>query len=260
MNSHELTIDSLTFAYPDGDQILEGLSLRLALGRKLAIVGANGTGKSTLLAIIAGVYAPLSGSVAIDHVVVEKKTINKARSMLGFVFQDPDDQLFSASVYDDVAFGPRNQGLPEEAVKSRVEAALETVGIPELASRPPFRLSGGEKRMAAIATVLSMDPGLLVLDEPSASLDPKARRRLIRLLSSLPQTILVATHDLDLALELCDDVAILHHGVVAASGPADIILGDATLLDGCGLELPLSMQACPVCGLAKPALPVRGIL
>ncbi|GAB1454746.1 ABC transporter ATP-binding protein [Spirochaetota bacterium] len=255
-----MKIDSLSFSYPDGGRILESISLNLEPGKKMAVVGANGAGKSTLLALIAGIYTPESGTVAIGDTAVDKKTMDKARSMLGFVFQDPDDQLFSASVYDDVAFGPRNQGLEEPVVRSRVEAALKTVGIPDLAKRPPFRLSGGEKRMAAIATVLSMDPGLLILDEPSASLDPKARRRLIHLLTSLPQTILVATHDLDMALELCDEIAVLHDGALVAIGLASIILKDERLLDRCGLELPLSMQACPVCGLVKPATTIHAIL
>ncbi|PKL23477.1 MAG: cobalt ABC transporter ATP-binding protein [Spirochaetae bacterium HGW-Spirochaetae-3] len=248
MNVYGLDMDAVSFSYPDGGKVLGGLTLRAGPGIRLGLVGANGAGKSTLLGLVAGIIEPDGGSVTIGGLLLGKRTLKEIRSRLGFVFQDPDDQLFTGSVFDDVAFGPRNLGMEEGTVRERTESALRTVGIPELSDRPPFRLSGGEKRMAAIATVLSMDPGLLVLDEPSAALDPKARRRLIGLLSSLPQTMLIATHDLDLALELCDEVAVLHAGRVAARGSAADILGDGELLDRCGLEAPLSIRACPVCG------------
>ncbi|MBU0926407.1 MAG: energy-coupling factor ABC transporter ATP-binding protein [Spirochaetes bacterium] len=270
MTAYGLELDSIVFAYPDGERkttaspsgdrlagggadtqsppVLDGASLGVAPGAKVGILGANGSGKSTLLGIIAGLHEPRAGTVRVGDILVAKKTLKAARLRLGFVFQDPDDQLFTGSVYDDVAFGPRNAGLSDAEVRERVESALATVGIPELAERPPFRLSGGEKRMAAIATVLSMDPGILVLDEPSAALDPKARRRLIRLLSGLPQTVVIATHDLDLALDVCGRAAILHAGRVEAYGDSRAVLGDAALLERCGLEPPLSSGSCAICG------------
>lgn len=248
MNACGLDLNAIRFSYPDGRPVLGGLSLSLKPGSKLALVGANGSGKSTLLGLVAGLLQPQSGTIDIGGLTLCKRNLKEARQRIGFVFQDPDDQLFTGSVYDDVAFGPRNGGLDQAAVRERADAALSTVGIADLADRPPFRLSGGEKRMAAIATVLSMDPGLLVLDEPSAALDPKARRRLISLLSSLSQSMLIATHDLELALELCDETAILFGGAVEAAGRSKDLLADEGLLDRCGLEAPLSVRACPVCG------------
>jgi cobalt/nickel transport system ATP-binding protein len=168
------------------------------------------------------------------------------------VFQDPDDQLFMPTVFDDVAFGPLNLGLPPDEVEARVERALETVGAAHLRERPPYRLSGGEKRAVAIATVLSMSPDVLVLDEPTASLDPRSRRQLIALLAGFAHTKIIATHDLDFALELCGRTIVLQAGRVAADGPTAELLRDRALLEASHLELPIRLQACPVCGGAVP--------
>jgi cobalt/nickel transport system ATP-binding protein len=170
---------------------------------------------------------------------------------MGMVFQDPDDQLFMTTVYDDVAFGPRNYKMDEQEVERRVFQALETVGILHLKDRAPFRLSGGEKRAAAIASVLSMEPDILVMDEPTAALDPQSRRRLITLLKGFSHTKIITTHDLDMVYELCKRTIIISHGIIIADGDTANILTDAALLEECGLELPLGLQNCPVCGMKK---------
>ncbi len=166
------------------------------------------------------------------------------------VFQDPDDQLFMPSVFEDVAFGPMNLGLPPEEVEARVADALERVGAGQLRDRPPYRLSGGEKRAVAIATVLAMCPSLLIMDEPSSNLDPRARRRLIELLATFEHTKIIATHDLDLAMDLCDRTIVMSGGTITADGPTRELFADDVLLDASGLERPLGLQACPVCGNA----------
>jgi cobalt/nickel transport system ATP-binding protein len=165
------------------------------------------------------------------------------------VFQDPDDQLFMPTVFDDVAFGPLNLGLPPEEVEQRVISALETAGVPHLRDRPPYRLSGGEKRAVAIAAVLSMSPDIFVMDEPTSDLDPRARRRLIELLKTFSHTKIIATHDLDMAIDVCDRTIVICEGVITADGSTLKLLRDETLLEQSGLEKPLRMQSCPVCNL-----------
>jgi cobalt/nickel transport system ATP-binding protein len=250
MSHHTIDVDDLRFAYPDGTVALRGVSLHATHGESIAIVGANGAGKSTLLMHLVGLLTPQSGSVSIGGVPVTRSTLPEIRRTVGMVFQDPDDQLFMPSVFDDVAFGPINLGLPETDVRARVEEALARVGALRLADRPPYRLSGGEKRAVSIATVLALSPSVLVLDEPSSNLDPKARRRLIELVRSFEHTRLIATHDLDLALDVCERTIVLRDGVVAADGPTREVLSDDAGLEASGLERPLRLQACPVCGQA----------
>lgn len=173
------------------------------------------------------------------------------RQRLGMVFQDPDDQLFMTTVYDDVAFGPRNYKLDEKEVENRVEKALELVGITHLQDRAPYKLSGGEKRAASIATILSMQPDVLIMDEPTSGLDPKARRRVIDLLKSFEHTKIITSHDLDMVIETCNRIIVIRAGEVAADGNADEILKNSVLLDNCGLELPLSLQNCPICSTTR---------
>ena len=199
-----LEISNLTFSYPDGWQALKGVSFSLQAGEKVAILGPNGAGKSTLLLHLNGLLHG-SGDVNImGNLVIEndKKALARIRAMVGLVFQDPDDQLFSPTVYEDVAFGPLYMGLPQDEINDRVEQALSQVGLDGYGDRMPFHLSGGEKKRAAIATVLSMRPQVLVLDEPSAGLDPRARRGLINLLDQLDQTILITTHDMHMVKEI----------------------------------------------------------
>ena len=241
--SHHLTeARDVRFTYPDGHLALDGVTFRIGHGEAVGVIGANGAGKSTLLLLLLGVLLPDSGEVRIGDVQVTKRTLPHIREHVGMVFQDPDDQLFMGTVFEDVAFGPRNLGLEEPEVERRVAAALETVGISHLRDRTPYRLSGGEKRAAGIATVLSMEPDILVLDEPTAGLDPQARRRVIDLLCGFDHTRIVTSHDLDMVLDVCTRVIVLSGGRIAADGPADAILHDEALLVSCGLELPLCLQ------------------
>ena len=234
-----IEVRGLTHAYPDGTPALRGVDLCIQPGEAVAVVGANGAGKSTLLQHLNGLLMPTAGLVHVGGRPVTRATLAQTRSAVGYVFQDADDQLFMPTVRDDVAFGSINQGLPAQQVEARVRAALEAVGATHLAARAPYRLSGGEKRAVAIASVLAMDPAILVLDEPSSALDPAGRRRLIDLLRSLPQTRVIATHDLDLVLEVCQRVVVLHEGQVQADGAPAQLLADRELLQRCRLELPL---------------------
>ncbi|MFW5870705.1 MAG: energy-coupling factor ABC transporter ATP-binding protein, partial [Candidatus Sumerlaeota bacterium] len=233
---------------PDGHPALEGIDFRITHGESVGIVGENGAGKSTLLLHLNGCLGDLDGSVRVGDDPLTKKTLRQTRRSVGFVFQNPDDQLFMPTVYDDVAFGPLNQGLPREEVDERVRRALETVDVAHLSDRPPYHLSVGEKRGAAIASVLSMWPDILVMDEPTAGLDPRTRRHLIELLRTFEHTKIIASHDMDMIIDLCDRVIVLHEGRVLKDGPAAEILADKALLEEAHLELPLRMQDCPVCG------------
>ncbi len=248
MEKGSVEVRNLEFVYPDGHKALNGLSFRINPGESVGIVGANGAGKSTLLLLLMGILTPQKGEILVDEVRVEKKTLSVIRKKMGLVFQDPDDQLFMTTVYHDVAFGPRNEKLDEEEVERRVLQALETMGILHLKDRAPFKLSGGEKRAAAIAAILAMQPGILIMDEPSAALDPKSRRRVIELLKGLTPTRIVTSHDLDMILDLCERTIIIQEGKIIKDGKTSEILTDEKLLDQCGLELPLSVQPCPVCG------------
>jgi len=250
MSHHIVEAIDLSFSYPDGTRALDGVSFRIEHGESVAIVGANGAGKSTLLQHLDGCLAPTVGTVRVGDSPISKATLAAVRRSVGMVFQDPDDQLFMPTVFDDVAFGPLNLGVPPQEVEARVQGALETVGAAHLRDRPPYRLSGGEKRAVAIATVLAMSPDVLVLDEPTASLDPRSRRQLIALLARFAHTKIIATHDLDLVLDLCRRTLVLEAGRVAADGRTEEILRDRALLERCGLELPLRFQACPACGAA----------
>ena len=238
--SAALEISDLSFSYPDGRQALGGVTFSLMPGDKVAILGPNGAGKSTLLLHLNGLLHGNGDVSVMGHRVVEndKKTLGLIRSLIGLVFQDPDDQLFSPTVYDDVAFGPIYMGLPQDEIDDRVLHALSLVALDGYADRMPFHLSGGEKKRAAIATVLSMQPQVLVLDEPSAGLDPRARRGLITLLDQLDQTILVTTHDLHMVREIIPRSIIMDGGVVVADGPTEDILTDQALLESHGLEMP----------------------
>ena len=251
MSHHKLEGRKLQFTYPDGHEAIKKMSFTIHHGESVGIIGANGAGKSTLLMLLMGVHFPSGGQVLVGDVEVTKKTLPMIRQRLGMVFQDPDDQLFMTTVYDDVAFGPRNYRLSEKEVERRVIHALDVVGITHLKDRAPFKLSGGEKRSAAIASVLSMEPDVLIMDEPTAALDPKARRRVIGLLKSFDHTKIITSHDLDMVLDTCERVIVIKNGEIAADAPTHEILTNEKLLDRCGLEVPLSLQNCPVCGTDK---------
>lgn len=244
MNAPLLDARTLRYDYPDGTPALRGVDLRLTRGEAVAVVGANGAGKSTLLMLLAGLLTPAAGQLQLDGPPPAGRDAgrNPLLGRVGYVFQDADDQLFMPTVREDVAFGPLNQGLPPDQVRARVDQALQAVGALHLIDRAPYHLSGGEKRIVAIAGVLAMHPDLLVLDEPTAGLDPAARRRLIGLLQGFTPTRVVATHDLDLVLDLCERVVVLHEGRIAADGPARTLLRDADLLQRCRLEAPLRWQ------------------
>ncbi|WP_346940192.1 ABC transporter ATP-binding protein [uncultured Clostridium sp.] len=251
MSHHKLEVRNLHFSYPDGHVAVKNISFTINHGESVGIIGANGAGKSTLLMLLMGVLFPNNGEVAIGDINVTKKTLPMIRQRLGMVFQDPDDQLFMTTVYDDVAFGPRNYNLDEKEVESRVAKALELVGISHLKDRAPFKLSGGEKRSAAIASVLSMEPDALIMDEPTAALDPKSRRRLINLLKGFKHTKIITSHDLDMVFDTCKRIIVIREGEIVADGNAAEILSNAELLNECGLEIPLSLQNCPICGASK---------
>jgi len=217
----------------------------------VAIIGANGAGKSTLLLHLNGYLAPTAGEIQIGDFPLNKGTLPQIRRSVGMVFQDPDDQLFMPTVYDDVAFGPLNLGLSGSDLDRCVIESLERVGARHLVEKAPYHLSGGEKRRVAIATVLSMSPDILVLDEPTNGLDPYSRRQLIALLKQFRHTRIFTSHDLDMVLELCERTIVLKDGVVRADGPTLEIFQDAALLEECRLEKPLSLMGCPVCGVRR---------
>jgi len=242
MSHHLVEVRDLHFAYPGGAEALRGVSFRITHGESVALVGANGAGKSTLLLHLNGYLTPTRGEVRIGDVPLTRATVIAARRAVGLVFQDPDDQLFMPTVREDVAFGPLNAGLPPAEVEQRVAAALERVGAAHLSNRPPYKLSAGEKRAVAIATVLAMTPDILVMDEPSAHLDPRARRRLIELLKSFKHTKIIATHDLELVIEVCTRAIVLDGGKVVAEGPTVELLNDEALMLAHGLERPHSLR------------------
>lgn len=247
MSHHIIEAEDLHYVYPDKTCALEKINFSITHGESVAVVGENGAGKSTLLMHLNGSLLASSGEMRIGHVPVTKKTLSNIRQNVGMVFQNPDDQLFMSTVFDDVAFGPLNLGLSEDEVKKRVEQALNTVGLLKVKDRPPYHLSGGEKRRIAIASVLSMYPNVLAMDEPSSDLDPKSRRMLIDLLKSFEHTKIIASHDLDLIIEVCERTLVIFDGRVEADGCTEEIFKDKKLLKRCSLEQPLSMQKCPVC-------------
>lgn len=251
MSHHIVEAKDLAFAYPDGTKALDGISFRITHGESVAIVGKNGAGKSTLLLHLNGCLLPSGGTLRVGDYPLTRETVLPIRRSVGTIFQDPDDQLFMPTVGEDVAFGPANMGFPAAEVEARVVQALESVGATKIRERPPYKLSGGEKRAAAIATVLAMSPDILVLDEPTASLDPQARRRLIGLLRSFTHTKIIATHDLDMVMDLCTRTIVFHQGRVLADGHTDKILTDEALLAQSGLEKPLRLQGCPRCNLGS---------
>jgi cobalt/nickel transport system ATP-binding protein len=246
MSHHIVEVKDLAYTYPDGTEALKGLSFLIHHGESVALVGANGAGKSTLLLHLIGYLLARRGRVRIGDYPVTRQTVSNIRKSVGMVFQDPDDQLFMPTVFEDVAFGPLNLGFPEDEVRARVTDALERVGAGELGGRPPYALSGGEKRSVAIATVLAMSPDILVMDEPSSNLDPGARRRLIGQLDSFEHTKIIATHDLDLALEVCRRTIVMRDGQVVADGPTEDVFADDDLLAACSLERPMCMCECRV--------------
>lgn len=234
---HTVEVEHLSFAYPDGHPALHDVSLFIAPGEKVALLGPNGAGKSTLILHLNGILKTQQGRVCVAGMDVTGKTLGRVRAAVGLVFQNPDDQLFSPTVFEDVAFGPIYQGLKEADVRLQVDEALAAVRMGEYKDRVSHHLSTGEKKRIAIATVLSMRPEILVLDEPTAGLDPRARRGLINLIRELPQTMLVATHDIRMVVELFERSVIMDRGEIVADGPSGKLLADEELLAKHGLEV-----------------------
>jgi cobalt/nickel transport system ATP-binding protein len=237
-----LDLRSLWFAYPDGHVALDDVTFRVEEGDRVALLGPNGAGKTTLVLHLNGVLRPQRGEVRIGGLPVDDHSMKEVRRRVGIVFQDPDDQLFMPTVRDDVAFGPANLGLRGQELDRRVEAALRAVGMERFAARPPHHLSFGQRRRVAVATVLAMEPQVLVLDEPSSNLDPAARRELADIVRSLDLTVFMVTHDLPYALELCPRSLIMNEGRIVADGPTAAVLSDADLMAGNRLELPFGFD------------------
>jgi cobalt/nickel transport system ATP-binding protein len=241
MDEYAVRITRLTYSYPDGSKALEGIDLDIRAGERMALVGPSGAGKSTLLLHLNGVLAG-SGTVRIMGKTVGEGTLRQIRKEVGLIFQDPNDQLFCPTVYEDVAFGPLNLAVAQSEIPRRVEKALRDVGLDHsVRNRASHHLSLGERKRVAIATVLVMEPAILALDEPTSNLDPRNRRHLIELMAGLPSTLVVATHDLELVLCLCPRTVVLDRGKIWADGETRQILGDRHLMEEHGLEVPLSL-------------------
>lgn len=237
-----LSLSQVSFSYEKDSPVFQQISFHIASGERVGLVGANGVGKSTILKLLTGLELCTSGTVLVKGIPVTAKTLPQIRKHIGYVFQDANSQLFSSTVYEDVSFGPRNYGLSKEEILKRVSHALAMVHMENFADRPIYKLSGGEKKLASIASILSMEPDFLIMDEPSVALDPKNRRNLISVLNSLSMTKLIASHDLDFILDTCDRCILLSTNGIAADGKASCILSQKDLLEANGLELPLSYQ------------------
>ncbi len=242
MSHHYLRFDDVHYRYPNGYEALCGVSFRITHGEKVALVGANGAGKSTLLLHTNGLLMPSQGEVVMGGITLTRRTLPLVRQSVGLVFQDSDNQLFMPTVEEDVAFGPANMRLEPEEIRRRVTEALDAVGALDLREASPFRLSGGQKKRVAIATVLAMEPSVLVMDEPTSNLDPRARRQIIDLIRRFSHTTLVATHDMEMVLDLCDRTIVMKEGRIVADGSTRHVFGDLALLEECGLEQPCELR------------------
>lgn len=241
MSHISVDIKNVTFAYEKSKPVLSDISFHVGENESVGIIGANGAGKSSLLKLIVGLYTDYEGCIRVEDIPVEHRTLALIREKVGYVFQNSDSQLFMSNVYDDVAFAPRNYGLSEEETDKRVKSALERVGALDLIDRHIYKLSGGEKKLVSIATILSMIPNIILMDEPSAALDPRNRRNLIKLLNSFSHLKIIASHDLDLIMDTCKRTILISEGVVVADDDTRTILTDEKLLEKHGLELPLSL-------------------
>jgi cobalt/nickel transport system ATP-binding protein len=248
MGAPVLDVQELAYAYADGHQALYGVDLHVHRGERVALLGPNGAGKTTLVLHLNGILTAGRGAVRVCGLEVARPNLQEIRRRVGVVFQDPDDQLFMPTVRDDVAFGPANLGVRGAELHERVAEALDQVGMGEYADRPPHHLSFGQRRRVAVATVLAMRPEILVLDEPSSNLDPTARRELADILLGLDVTVLMVTHDLPYALELCPRSVVLSDGVIVADGPTSAVLGDESLMRAHRLELPFGFDP----GVVRP--------
>ncbi len=236
-----IELKHLSFSYEDGQTVLDDLNVTIHDHEKVGLIGANGAGKSTLMKLLLGLLTG-EGEILVDDLPLNARHLSAIRQKIGFVLQNSDNQMFMPTVYEDMIFGPLNYGVPRDEADKRVDTVLKTLGLTHLKHRPNHKISGGEKRMAAIATILAMHPSIILMDEPSTALDPFNRRTVIRAIQSLDETRLIASHDLDMILETCDRVILLGQGRIVADGPVREILSDRTLLEQNRMELPLGMQ------------------
>ena len=242
MSHIHIDVENVSFGYEKGQEILSRISFHAAETDSIGIIGANGVGKSTLLKLLVGLYLNFEGTVRVEEIPVEKSTLSQIRSRIGYVFQDSDSQLFMTTAYEDISFAPRNYGLPESEVQRRAELAMRQTGIEHLKDKQIYKMSGGEKKLVSIATILSMTPDIILMDEPSIALDPKNRRNLIRILNSFEHLKIIASHDLDLILDTCERTILMADGRIVCDGPTREILTDKELLEDNGLELPFCLQ------------------
>ena len=236
-----LKFRNVSFSYEPGTPVLDNLSFHIRKGETVGLIGANGAGKSTIMKLMLGLL-PAQGEILVDGMPVTKQNLSVIRQKIGFVLQDSDNQMFMPTVYEDMIFGPRNYGLSREEADARVDRVLRELGLENLKHRYNHKISGGEKRMAAIATILAMEPEMIVMDEPSTALDPVNRRRVISTINSRKETKLIASHDLDMILDTCQRVILLNHGRIVADGEAETILRDQALLEANRMELPFCLQ------------------
>lgn len=242
MSHIHIDMENVSFGYEKGNEILRQITFHASETDSVGLIGANGVGKSTFLKMLVGLNLDFSGSIRIEEIPVQSGTLAQIRSKIGYVFQDSDSQLFMNTAYEDVAFAPRNYGLPGEEVEKRVEQALRMTGTLHLKERQIYKMSGGEKKLVSIATILSMTPDIILMDEPSIALDPKNRRNLIHILNSFEHLKIIASHDLDLILDTCERTVLMSQGRIVSDGPTEEILTDQALLEENGLELPLCLQ------------------
>ncbi|MCI5649160.1 MAG: energy-coupling factor ABC transporter ATP-binding protein [Fusicatenibacter sp.] len=242
MSHIHIDVEKVSFGYEKGNEILKDISFHAGEGDSIGLVGANGVGKSTLLKLLVGLNPGFEGSIRVEEIPVQKDMLPKIREKIGYVFQDSDSQLFMSTAYDDIAFAPRNYGLPDAEVRVRVERALEMTGISYLRDKQIYKMSGGEKKLVSIATILSMTPDIILMDEPSIALDPRNRRNLIKILNSFEHLKIIASHDLDMILDTCDRTILMADGRIIRDGDTKEILSDQELLEKYGLELPLCMH------------------
>ena len=236
-----IAFEHVSFSYDGGTPVVEDLTFSIQKGEAVGLIGANGAGKSTIMKLLLGLVSG-SGRIAVDGLPVTRQNLSAIRQKIGFVLQDSDNQMFMPTVYEDMIFGPRNYGLSKQEAEQRVDDVLGRLGLQELKHRYNHKISGGEKRMAAIATILAMEPEAIVMDEPSTALDPVNRRTVIRTINALSQTKLIASHDLDMILDTCQRVILLSHGSIVADGDAQTILQDKALLEANRMELPFCLQ------------------
>ena len=236
-----IEFEHVFFEYEKGSPVLNDLTFSIADGESVGLIGANGAGKSTLMKVLLGLL-PCQGKISVDRLAVNRENLKTVRRKLGFVLQDSDNQMFMPTVYEDMMFAPLNYGMDRQTAEAKVDAVLAQLGLTELKHRYNHKISGGEKRMAAIATILAMEPETILMDEPTSALDPFNRRKVIQTINALPNTKLITSHDLDMILDTCSRVILLSEGKIAADGDADTILRDKALLEANRMELPLCLS------------------